>query len=444
MIGKIKGATELVSERGMRTFILVWTGQFVSLIGSGLTWFGLGVWVWQETGSVTQFALIAVSASVPATVFSPFAGALVDRWDRRRAMILSDTGAAAMTVIIAVLFYFNSLEVWHIYIAVAIGAMFGSLQWPAYSAATTVLVPKRHLARAAGMVQTAQAISQTLSPLIAGALIGLIQLWGILAIDFITFLFALLTLALIQIPRPKVSAAGEEGRGSLWKEAAFGWKYIRSRHGLFVLLWFFAGVNFSLAFFGVLNTPMILSFSTPQVLGAIRSVGGLGMIIGGLALSTWGGPTRRVYGVIGSGAILGVGVIVYGLRPSIPLIIAAEVIIMVVMPIANGCSQAIWQVKTPPDIQGKVFSVRRMIAGSMTPISFLLAGPLADRIFEPLMAVDGAWAESMGKIIGVGPGRGIGLMLVIVGTLVILTAVISFLYPRLRYLEDEIPDMVDE
>lgn len=443
-IKKVEKMVQQVSAKSMRTFMIILIGQFVSLLGSGLTSFALGVWVFLETGSVTQFTLIAVFAAVPRIVTAPFAGALVDRWDRRKAMIFSDSGAALRTLAVAVLLYTGNLEIWHIYIAAAINSVFGAFQFPAFSAATTLLVPKRHLARASGMAQSTNAASNIMSPVMAGVLIMTVQLWGVLLIDFVTFLFALVTLLIIQIPKPETTTEGQKGRGSLLREAAYGWTYIRARPGLFALLMFFAGVNFSFAFFVVLFTPMILSFTSPAVLGTLQSVGGSGMLIGGLVLSAWGGPTRRVNGVVGFAAVAGAAVVLSGLRPNAFLIAFGNFAVFFSVPLVNGCSQAIWQTKTSPDVQGRVFSVRAMIAWSMTPLSYLLAGPLADTIFEPAMAVNGSLAPSAGQIIGVGPGRGIGLMFVITGILMMVVAVASYLYPRLRYAEDELPDIIVE
>lgn len=433
-----------VSEKSMKTFAIIWTGQFVSLIGSGLTGFALGVWVYLETGSVTPLALVALFATTPHLVVSPFAGALVDRWDRRKAMIFSDSGAAFCTFVIAVLLYTKNLEVWHIYIISMANSSFSTFQWPAYSAATTLLVPKKHLARAAGMVQTAQSASHIMAPMMAGVLIVTIQIWGVLLIDFITFLFALTTLLLIKVPRPEVTAEGQKGKGSLLQEVAYGLSYIRARPGLLALLMFFAGINLACSSFWVLFTPMVLSFASAAVLGTLQSVGGFGMLVGGLVLGAWGGPKRRVNGVLGFGLLGGAATIFFGIRPDALLIAAANFASSFTMPIINGCSQAIWQVKTAPDIQGRVFSVRRAIAWSTTPISYLLVGPLADKVFEPAMAVNGSLANSVGQIIGVGPGRGVGLMFIIMGVLMMIVAGICYLYPRLRYVEDELPDMVEE
>lgn len=428
----------------LKVFTIIWAGQFISLIGSGLTGFALSVWVYLTTGSVTQFSLILLSTVIPGIVMSPVAGALVDRWDRRKAMIFSDTGAAGCTLVIAVLLAVNRLEVWHIYIMMAISSTFSAFQWPAYSAATTLLVPKKHLGRAAGMVQTAQAVAQIVSPVMAGILLVTIDIWGIIFMDFATFLFALVTLLIVRIPRPEATAEGKAGKGSLLREARYGWTYITARHGLFSLLIFFAVFNFIFGFANILIMPLVLSFASPAVLGTILSIGGIGMLMGGLLMSVWGGPKRRINGVLGFSLLTGGALAFGGLRPSALLLAAAAFVALFTSPIINSCSQAIWQTKTAPDVQGRVFAVRRMIAMSMMPLSYVAAGPLADKVFEPLMAVDGPLAQTVGHIIGVGPGRGIGLLFVVVGVLTVVTVVASYLYPRLRFVEDELPDAIGE
>ena len=150
--------TQQTAPRGMLTFSTIWFGQLISTIGSGLTAFALGVWVYQREQSVTLFALTLLAATLPNVLLSPIAGALADRWNRRTVMILSDVGAGLSTLSIALLFFSGQLQTWHVYVAVAANAAFNSLQWPAYSAATTMLVPKEHLGRAGGMVQIGEAI----------------------------------------------------------------------------------------------------------------------------------------------------------------------------------------------------------------------------------------------------------------------------------------------
>jgi MFS family permease len=428
----------------MHTFLIIWTGQFVSLIGSSLTQFALGVWVYLETGSVTPLSLVVLFSTIPHLVLAPFAGALVDRWDRRIAMILSDSGAAVCTGVVALLLVMDNLEIWHMYIISLISASFSTFQWPAYSAATTLLVPKKHLARAAGMVQTAQSVSAILSPAIAGVLILTIEIWGVLCIDMGTFLFALFTLAFIRIPRPESSAAESTRETSLFEEVIYGLRYIRARPGLIMLLLFFAGINLFYSSVNVLFVPMILTFSSAVVLGSLESIGGIGMLTGGILLSVWGGPQKKISGVLGGGFVGGIAMLFLGIRQNIVLIGAASFLSFFTLPIINGCSQAIWQVKTAPDVQGRVFSVRRAIAWSTAPISYLLVGPLADVLFEPALVINGTLAGTVGKIVGVGPGRGIGLMLVLMGVCIMIISLGFLLHRPLRNVEEELPDMVHE
>ncbi|HLE72831.1 MAG TPA: MFS transporter [Anaerolineales bacterium] len=443
-VERVTGSGVEAVERGFRSFLLIWFGQVISLTGSGLTGFALGVWVFQRTGSATAFALISLFTTLPGIVFSPIAGALVDRWDRRGAMILSDAGASLCTFGMALLLLDNRLEVWHIYLAMGISSTFSAFQWPAYSAATTLLVPKQQYGRASGMVQMGEAIAQIASPVMAGALVGLIQVKGVILTDFATFLFAVLTLLAVRIPRPNTTVEGMAGQGSLLREAAYGWTYITARPGLLGLLLFFAATNFTSGIVGVLFTPLVLSFSTPAVLGTLLSTGGLGFLAGSLLMSAWGGPKTRVYGILGFSLLQGVMLFTAGLRPNVFILGAAAFFYFFSLPVINGSSQAIWQTKTAPDLQGRVFAVRRMIAWSSLPLAYLIAGPLADRVFEPLMATAGPLAPVFGPVIGAGTGRGIGLLYMVLGLLSLLAFMVGLLYPRLRRVESELPDAVGE
>jgi MFS family permease len=428
--------------RGMRTFFVIWSGQLVSTIGSGLTGFALGVWIYQETGSVTLFSLNLLAVAVPNLIVSPFAGALVDRWDRRWVMIMSDTGAGLATLSIAILYMTGNLEVWNIILATAFNSAFSTFQWPAYSAVTTLLVPKEQLGRAGGMVQIGEAVSQLLAPAAAGALFVTVGLGGVIAIDFATYLFAVLTLLFVRVPSPERSEAGKEGQGSIWKEALYGWTYISARAGLLGLLLVFAATNFFSGLVYPLIMPMLMDMTSPDVLGYLVSIVGVGMLVGTLIMSAWGGPKRRIHGVLGFLMISGFFTSLLGVSPLIPMIAIAGFGLFITFPIINGSSQAIWQSKVDPDVQGRVFAVRRMIAWSTTPLAYLVAGPLVDRIFRPLLLEGGALAESVGQVIGVGPSRGTGFLFIVVGTVTIAVSALGYLNPHVRNVEDELPDVV--
>jgi MFS transporter, DHA3 family, macrolide efflux protein len=432
------------TSNSLKVFGIIWFGQLVSTIGSGLTGFALGIWIYDQTGSTTMFAMNVLSYTLPTLILSPIAGAIVDRWDRRWVMLLSDTGAGFCTLAVWLLLLNGNLDVWHIYVTSALISVFNTFQLPAYSASTTLLVPKKHLGRAGGMVQIGEALSQLIAPIAAGALFMSAGLNGIVLIDFITFGFAVLTLLFVRIPKPVKTAEAQEGQGSLLKEAIFGWKYIVTRKGLLSILLYFAAWNLVTGFFGPLTTPMMLEYGEPDTIGVVFSIVGVGMLVGTIIMSIWGGPQRRVLGILTCGALMGVFVIIFGFQPSLIWIAVGGFLFMALLPIANGASQALWQSKTAPDIQGRVFAARQMIARFTQPVSIIIAGPLVDQVFQPLMNEGGPLAGNIGQLIGVGPGRGTGLFFIILGAFMILVTLISYMYPPLQNVEDDLPDYVTD
>ena len=198
----------------------------------------MGLWVYQQTGSVTNFAFIALASILPHLVLSPLASALVARWDRRKAMIFSDIGAGASTLLIAAFFFANRLEIWHIYLATALSSACGTFQWPAYTASISLLVPKKNLERANGMVQFGQAAAEVLTPILAGVLLVTIRLSDVILIDVATFIAAVCALLIVRIPLPASAPSEHKAKPSLLREAAIGWKYITVRSGLLGLLLF--------------------------------------------------------------------------------------------------------------------------------------------------------------------------------------------------------------
>ncbi len=421
----------------------MWLGQTASAFGTGLTQFALGVYVYQLTGSVTQLALILFATSLPGLVLLPVVGALVDRWDRRRAMILSDAGAAVCTLAIAILVYLDLLEVWHVYVILGIASVFQAFQWPAFSAATTLLVRKKQLGRVAGVRQLGAGTAEISAPLVAALLLDGIGLAGVIFIDVATFLFALTTLLIVRVPAPPKSNAPQAkgAKPSLLNEAKSGWQYLRLRPELFRLLALAAGVNLAIGNIQVLITPLALSFTTATGLGTIMTVGSAGFLVGGLVMSTWGGPKRRMSAILGVLFLQG-PVLLLASWAEVPALAAMMFLFIFGTPIAVGCSQAIWQVKVAPDYQGRVFAIRRMIAHGALPVAYLVSGPLADTLFEPWMAEGGALAPVFGPWIGVGEGRGVALMFVLMGAAISTTAILGFLNRPLRNLEQRLPDAI--
>ncbi len=424
---------------GWRTFLLIWLANTVSTVGSGLTGFVLGYWVYQQTGSATQFALIAACTSLPGILLLPFAGAVVDRHDRRVVMIAADLGAALCTGALAVLYAAGALEVWHIWLATALSSACSAFMLPANAAIVPLLVPKAQLGRANGLSQTGNALG-IIAPVIAGFLVGRVGVAGVMAIDLATFLLAAAVFLAVRVPRPAASAEGARARGSVFRQAAFGWSYLRRHRALFWLMMLFGLTNFFVATVSVLVMPLILSFTTVAVAGVLYGCGGAGMVAGGLAMSAWGGPKRRIHGVLGFMALGGLALALHSLAPSPLLIAFAAPLYLCTIPIVSGSSTAILQARVPGDVLGRVFATASMLARLSAPLAYFLAGPLADRVFEPAMAPGGALAGSFGRWIGTGEGRGIALMFLFSGVACMAAAGAAWLSPRLRHVEDAEPE----
>jgi hypothetical protein len=306
-----------------------------------------------------------------------------------------------------------------------------------------MLVPKKDFARTSGMISLGSALEGLVSPLLAGLLFVRIGLPGILLIDVVTYFFAVGALFFVPIPQPSTPPATEGKHSRVWSDMQFGWNYLRQRPGLFGLLLYFALVNFAFNISTVLAPPMILSNNSPAALGGVQMAAGSGLMVGSVLVSTWGGFKRRIISVVGAISLAGLGILVAGLHPHVLVIGAGLVILQFFVPFATSASQAIFLSKVEPGVQGRVFSVRLLISRSMMPLAFLLSGFLADRIFEPLMVPGGALATSIiGELIGVGKGRGIGLMFVLSGLLLWLASALAFANQSLRKVESELPDVV--
>ncbi|BAY65522.1 major facilitator superfamily MFS_1 [Calothrix brevissima NIES-22] len=429
--------------QSMSTFILIWFGQVLSLVGSRTTSFALSIWVYQHTNSTTQFSLLILSTTLPAIIISPIAGVFVDRWSRRWIMIISDFCAGLCTLTITWLFISGNLQVWNLCLFSAISSSFSTFQTLAYSSATTLLVPKEQLGRASSMTQIRLAIAEVLSPALATALLATVQISGIVLIDLATLGFALICLLLVNFPEVETTTTNTEEIGflsSFWQEITVGWNYLIERPGLIGLIIFISISNFLIGCDEALTTPLVLSFASVQGLGIISSIASSGMVCGSLMMIFWGGRQRQINIIFFSMFFLGLFYVLAGLRPLPILFTISDFLIFLIIPIVNGAIQVIYQKKVAPEVQGRVFAFRSAVTQGFLPLSYLIAGQLADQVFEPLMMADGLGASTIGQIIGVGHGRGIALMFVIMGTFSILFTFIAYLYPRLRLLEDELPD----
>ena len=429
--------------QGMRGFTIIWFGQLISLLGTGMTRFALTIWAYQETGSATTLALVAFFSFGPVVLLSPVAGALVDRWNRKVVVMISDLAAGTTTILLLLLYTTGNLQIWHLYVMGALAGAFESFQFPAFSAAMTMMLRKEQYGRANGMMSVAEAASSIIAPLLAGLLLTIIGIGGVMTIDVITFVFAVTAVLITYIPQPEVTDVGRQARNSLWRESLFGFHYIWARPSLLGMQMMFFLANLFGGYSAVLLVPLILARTgnNELILGTVQSAFGIGGLVGGIALSVWGGPKTKVHGVLlGMVGNFLLGSLVLGIGQTLSFWLVGAFFTMFFIPVLNGSNQAIWQAKVAPDVQGRVFATRRLIAQITGPLAMLTAGPLADQLFEPAMQAGSRWANLFGWLVGFGPGAGIGLLFVITSLTGAFAALLGYTIPAVRNIETILPD----
>jgi DHA3 family macrolide efflux protein-like MFS transporter len=377
--------TSPAPERWAAKFFTIWTGQVFSLIGSALVQFALVWYLTRQTGSATILATSTLVALLPQIFLGPFVGALIDRWNRRLIMILADTAIAAATGLLIFLFAAGIVQVWHIYVILFLRSLGGAFHSPSMTASTSLMVPHKHLTRIAGLNQLLQGFMSIFAPPLGALLISFMPTQNVLMIDIATAAMAVLPLLFIPIPQPPRQLALEKGsvqKTSYWHDLRDGFRYVVKWPGLFYLILLAMLLNFLLSPASSLLPLLVLKefHGGATQLAAVESAFGVGIIVGGLVLSTWGGFKRRIMtsflGIVG----LGIGVILTGLAPAnmFWLLLAANFLVGGMQVLANGPIGAIFQATIEPDYQGRVLSLTSAGAMAMMPLSLLIAGPLSD------------------------------------------------------------------
>ena len=447
---------------GMTAFTIIWIGQILSLLGTAVSQFGLQLWIFDASGGrATPMTLIGFFWFVPMVIFTPLVGVMVDKANRKLMMMLSDLAAALTTLVVLVLLSTGHLQVWHLYITAFISGTFEGFQWPAYSAAISTMLDKKNYTRANAMLDLAGNSSAVFAPLVAGALIGPLGIWVIrmfpvmaqratteagltvlLALDLISAAFAIGSLLFVYIPQPERSETGREAQGSFWHQAVFGLRYILARPSLLGLQLVFLVGNFFASLGNSVRAPMILARtgSNQLTFGSIQTAAALGGLVGGIALGAWGGFKRRVHGVLIGWALAGVATIAIGLSRSLLPWIITGFTLSLFTPLINSSNQAIWQAKVPPDVQGRVFATRRLIAWLVSPIGQLIAGPLADYVLEPAFRTGALVNTPLGRVFGTGAGAGMGFQIALSGLFAAVVGFGGYLFPVIREAETRLPD----
>ena len=424
----------------IKTFHVLLIGQSLSLLGTSMTRFAVMIWAYEKTGSALALAMLGFFSCITYIFTSPFAGVLVDRWSRRRVMFLADLSAGLTTVFLLVINLTGELQLWHLYLAVGLAGAFEAFQEPAFTSTVSLLVPREDYTRSNGMLGLGKSVARMLAPAFAGLLQQMLGLNIVLGVDLFTMSLALLGLVFVHIPSAPVSAMGIEASGGFWQESRFGLGYIFRQAGLRNLTLSFFMVNLfgTITYFAIL-APMILARSggDEAVLGIVRTVMGIGGILGGVLIVAWKGPRRkaRVYliatglsflicdaGMAVSHSVFGWSLAGFLSELTIPFIVAPYF--------------ALWQELVPPDVQGRVFSTREMIQVASQPIGYLFGGLLADRLFEPAMLSGGWFTGFFGSIVGTGPGAGMASMFIFTALFGGLLGFVCLLLPSIRKLDE--------
>lgn len=374
-------------EKWASLFFTIWSGQTLSWIGSSVAQFGLVWWITARTGSATILAVATLISMLPNVILGPIVGALIDRWDRRVVMLVADGAIALASLWLAYLFWAESLQIWQVYLVMLIRAIGGAFHWPANQASISLMVPKEHLPRIAGLNQTIHGAVNILSPPLGAFLLAVMALHWIMMIDVITAIFSILPLLFIRIPQPeKIPATGptttRETVSAIWGDMLAGFRYIWQWSGVFWLLIIATLVNF------FVNPPMSLTpilvtrhFQGDALqLGWLNASWGMGMVMGGLILGAWGGFKKRVHTILTGIAGLGVGILLVAFTPAhhLWMAIAGFLLSGAMNAILNGSSFALLQTVVAPEMQGRVFAVVISIAGAISPLSLAVGGPLVD------------------------------------------------------------------
>ena len=434
-----KKRKEREAQPSLPLFLRVSLGQLVSVIGTGLSTFALGVWIYQQTGVVTDFAMMSALGLLPGILVLPIAGALADRWDRRKIMMGCDLLAMAAVTIAAGLAWSGRLHLGALYAVSTTCAIASAFRQPAYAAAVAQLVPKRYLGHANGFVQLGSASGLLVGQMFGGILMLALGLNKILLVDIASYVVALATLLAVRFPYSLFRRQEEP----FLREVTRGWRYILKRRGMIALALFFALGNCLASVATVLVTPLVMSFATVAALGTVMAMNGAGMLLGSLVMSLWGGTRRRIVGMVGFVALFGISAVVLGLRPVLAFPMLGMFGIGVCTAFINAHWLSLVQVKVGLELQGRILAANQMLARSLMPLGTLLAGWLVDRLFQPLFAHADA-AARFAPLVGSGPGRGTALVVVIAGLLSLLLTAAGLAYRPLRRVEDELPDAIPD
>jgi MFS family permease len=426
------------------SFFLIWIGQSLSMFGSMLTSFAIGVWLFQRTGSVLDYVQLMLVSTLPALVCLPWTGGFADRYNRRAILIGCELLSLLCMSVMAFLLWSHRFEPWQLYllqIALAVGVAF---QAPAAYATISNLVPKALFGQASGLFGLTTALAQIVAPLLAATLLAAIGIHGIVMLDAATFVAALIGLLLATFPAggTLLSESSKTARALAQPMQNLRWAvtYLRERPTLAKVYGYTCAATFLSNIVLILVTPMVLSSYSPQVLARVSTAGAVGTLVVGMLMTGWGGPKKWTPWLLALVAVEGIGISIAGYSKSVSVLCLCAFVVMASSSLLSSCIQIIWRRKVPADGQGRFSGLQQMVSLALLPLAALIGGLLANSVFEPAMLADGHWAHGIGAWFGTGKGRGTGLLFFIVGIGAVVVSALALLDRRIYRLESEVED----
>jgi MFS family permease len=430
----------------MSGFLLVWIGQLLSAIASSTTTFALYIWIIKRTSGGSSVGIMEFFFFSATLLIAPIAGIVVDRYNRKATMLVYDIASLAITILILTLYFFETLEVWHLYLATILQGVAYAFQWPAYRAVISTMIPKARYGRANGMMYLLDDLPEVFAPILAGVILGpLVGLTGILVINVAGFVLSITALLITDIPQTPHTLEGERSHGVLWKELAFGFLYILKRPSLLglQLIFLMGNLFFGIALSASVFYPMILlrTGNDTEVLGFVGTVGSLAAVAAGIIIATWGEIKRPLHGILMGWIVSSIlGLVLLGLGKGLLIWLFAVAIQSICDPLTKISDDTLLQRKVPPDLQGRVFGAQSILTQFMIPFAPLIGGYLGDKVFEPVMQRPGILSEFFSPIVGTGPGSGLGLLIFLCGVGATLVGLTGYVIRPIRKLDEILPD----
>jgi len=424
-------------KQRLRHFSTILGFQIISEFGSALTSFSLGVWAYQKSDSFTAYGLIFFAASMSIFLAAPIAGTIVDRLDKKRVLLFSSLGSAFISLSIGILYWLEVLEIWHIFFLTLANGVIMAFSKPAIVTSIKILIDPEDLSRANGIMATGFGMVSLLAPVVAGVLMVKYGLFTILMIDLASFAAGIIALSMLRLPA-RVLAPSE----TVLQGISFAWGYLKKKSHLLWLIGFYAVLNFFIGIAVVLLQPMVLSLTDAEGLGRVMAISGLGYLSGAVLIGVWGGPKRKMFVIYGAALFMGMGMVVTPMSTNIWILSLGAFLLSAAVPIFLTANVVIIQKKVETQVLGRVDGLGTIITGFFLPMGYLVAGPIAESFFEPLMQTSNESMAFWQDLYGLGKGRGVAMMISLSSMIMVFIVLVAMLLPKLRRIEIDLPDEV--